>query len=131
MAESTLKVNLVYLDPREDPIDNSLTPIGELKKVQIGTEDFQITRIVSGLSQEEETKIINMLKDNVDHFAWKPSYMAENIPKVVGHQLSLDLSLQVVAQRKRKNGKEKGKAVTEEVVKLMKGGFIKEIRYPT
>lgn len=32
VIESTLKVNLVDLDPRGDPMDDSLTPIGELKR---------------------------------------------------------------------------------------------------
>lgn len=43
-----------------------LVPIGELRKVQIGTEDFQVTQIGSGLSQEEETDIIKILRDNID-----------------------------------------------------------------
>lgn len=38
--ENTLKVNLVELDPRDDPEDDTLTPIGELKMVQICVEDF-------------------------------------------------------------------------------------------
>lgn len=38
--ENTLKVNLVDLDPREDPLDDSLTPIGELENVQIGVKSF-------------------------------------------------------------------------------------------
>lgn len=33
IIENTLKVNLADLDPREDPADDSLTPIRELKKV--------------------------------------------------------------------------------------------------
>lgn len=32
-TKNTLKVNLVDLDPREDLVDDSFTPIGELKKV--------------------------------------------------------------------------------------------------
>lgn len=33
MTENTLKVNLVDLDPLEDPTCDNLTPIGEIKKV--------------------------------------------------------------------------------------------------
>lgn len=40
VTENTLKVNLVDIDPREDLADDSLDPIGELKKVQIGIEYF-------------------------------------------------------------------------------------------
>ena len=46
VAKSTLKANLVNLDrlvdldPRGDPTDDSLTPIGEVKKVHISIESF-------------------------------------------------------------------------------------------
>lgn len=50
--KNTLKVNLVGLDPLEDHADDSLTPIGELKKVQIGAEYFQVTHIGSEIYQE-------------------------------------------------------------------------------
>lgn len=40
MLEDSLKVNMVGLDPRGDPTCDSLTPIEELKKVQIGAEEF-------------------------------------------------------------------------------------------
>ena len=32
-----LKINLVDLDPREDPTPDSLAPMGDLKKIQIET----------------------------------------------------------------------------------------------
>lgn len=56
-----------------------------------------------------------MLRDNVDLFAWEPSYMSGIDLKVVCHQLSLDPPSKVVAQRKRKNGEEKRKDIIEEV----------------
>lgn len=40
MTKNPLKVNLIGLDPREDGEDDSLTLIGELKKVQITINDF-------------------------------------------------------------------------------------------
>lgn len=42
-TQNTLKVNLVDLDHWGDPADDSFTPIGELKKVKISVEDFQVT----------------------------------------------------------------------------------------
>lgn len=40
VTENTLKVNLVDLDPRGVPINDNLTLIGEVKKVQTGIEIF-------------------------------------------------------------------------------------------
>lgn len=54
---------MVDLDPQGDLVDDNLTPIGELKKVQISVEDFQVTHIGSRLSQEEEEDIIKLLRD--------------------------------------------------------------------
>lgn len=52
-------------------------------------------------------------------------------PSVVCHQLSLNPMSKSVMQRKRKNVEEKTKAITEEVGKLLKVGFMQEIKYPT
>lgn len=41
ITEDPLKVNLVNLNPWKDPLTDSLKPIGELKKIQIGEEEFQ------------------------------------------------------------------------------------------
>ena len=110
---------------------DSLTHIGKLEKVQIGTEDFQVTHIGLRLSQEEEANIIEVLRDNSDLFTWKPSYMPGVDPNVVCHHLSLDPSSKAVMHRKQKNREEKRKVITEEVDKLLKAKFIWEIKYPT
>lgn len=44
MTESTLKVNLVDLDSREDPVKDSLTPIRELKRYNLVLEIFRSHR---------------------------------------------------------------------------------------
>lgn len=72
-----------------------------------------------------------ILRNNVDHFAWKPSDMPGIDSNVVCHQLSLDPSSKVVMQRKQKNREEKRKTITEDVGKLLKVRFIHEIKYPT
>lgn len=92
--EYALQVNLVNLghlinlDPRGDSTDNTLTPTGEVKKVHIGIESFQVTQIGLGLSQEEEEEIIKMLRGKVDLFTWKPSNMLVIDPKVACHNLT-------------------------------------------
>lgn len=56
------KVNLVDLDPREELEDDNLTSVAELKKVQIGAGNFQVTQIGLGLNHKDET---NMVQDQL------------------------------------------------------------------
>lgn len=64
----------------------------------------------------------------MDLFAWKPSDMPDIDPNVICHHLTLDPAIKPIVQRKRKEGGEKRRTVEDEVRKLMKVGFIKEIR---
>lgn len=100
-------MNLVDLDPRKDPKDDSLTPIGELKKVQISVENFQVMQIGSRITHEEETNITKVLRDNIDLFAWKPLDMLGIDFDIVCHKLSINPSSKVGAKRKCKDEEDK------------------------
>ena len=67
----------------------------------------------------------------MDLFAWKPADMPSLNPNIVCHHLALDPAIKLVAQRKQKEGEETRRDVEDEVRKLMKADFIKEIKYPT
>lgn len=121
------KSNLVDIDPREYPVEDNLTPIENLKTVQIGAQSSQTTQIGSSLSLDEEADIIRILRENVDLFALKPTVMPGIDPNIVCHHIALDSGIKLVAQRKRKEGEEKRKVIDDEVGKLMKADFIKEI----
>lgn len=69
----------------------------------MGTEEFHVTQINLGLSQEEEVGIIKMLRDNVDLLAWKSSGMPGIDLNVVCHQLLLDPASKVMMRRKQDN----------------------------
>ena len=92
---------------------------------------MQPNQIDFSLSSEEETKIIIILRENINLFAWKPTDMPNVDPNIVCHHPALDPAIKLIAQRKRKEGEEKRKVVEDEFKKLMKANFIKEIRYPT
>lgn len=64
-------------------------------------------------------------------FAWKPVDMPIIDPNIDYHHLALDLTIKLVSQRKQKDGKEKRREIEDEVRKLVKVGFIQEIKYPT
>lgn len=83
------------------------------------------------MSLEEEAEIIIILKENVDLFAWKPTDMPGIDSNIVCYHLVQDPTIKSVSQRKQKDGKEKRRAIEDEVEKLLKVDFIQEIKYPT
>lgn len=88
---------LVDIGPKEDPVEDSLTPIEDVKTIQIGAQSLQTTQISSSLSLEEEAEIIRILRENIDLFTWKPTNMPSIDPKIAFHHLALDLSIKPIA----------------------------------
>jgi hypothetical protein len=127
----THEVNMIDLDPREDFQQERLEPTEDLKEVSIGPETHHTTKIGTSLGPEEETALINLLRKNLDLFAWSPSEMPGMDPDVACHHLSIKPGVKPVVQRKRKMGEERRKAVDDEVKKLVDAHFISEIKYPT
>ncbi|XP_058783456.1 uncharacterized protein LOC131658141 [Vicia villosa] len=119
------------MDPRADPPKDSLSPYEGTKKIQIGEDLLQVTYLGVSLDPEEETEIVEVLRQNIDLFAWKPSDMPDINPNVMFHHLALDPGKKPVSQRKCKGGEEKIKAITEEVRKLLEAKFIKKISRAT
>lgn len=124
-------MNLVDTEPREYPRKDSLTPIKDMKKVQINTQISQTTHINSNLSPGEEATIIRMSKWNIDLFTWKPVNILDIDPSIVCCHLMLDPTIKPVSWRKRKDDEETRTVIEDEVEKLQKVGFIREIKYST
>ena len=95
-----LKVNHVNIDPRDDPLEDSLTPIEDVKMVPIGNQSSMTTLIGSSMSLEKEVDIIRILRENIDLFAWKLVDMPKIYPNIVCYHLALDLTAKSVSQRK-------------------------------
>lgn len=96
MKNGHLKVNLVDIDPGEYPIEDSLTNIKDIKKIQVriqAPQAPQTTQIVFNLSLEKEFMIIMILRDNIDMFAWKPVNVPGINPNKVSHHVALDLGV--------------------------------------
>ncbi|GAU16655.1 hypothetical protein TSUD_326050 [Trifolium subterraneum] len=133
-GERTNRINMVSvtdLDPRKEFQDRRVSPIEDLEQVQIGEQPHQTTSIGTSLQPEERERIIIILRNNRDLFAWQPSDMPGIDESVITHKLSISPINKSVVQRKRKVGEERRAAITEEVVKLKEAGFIEEIKYPT
>ena len=67
---------------------------------------------------------------NFDVFAWSTAEMPGILPSVISHSLSVNLLVQPIKQKKRKLGPERLIAVKQEIAKLQKADFIREVHYP-
>ena len=85
----------------------------------------------SSLSLQIKKILAELLKRNVDFFAWTLEYMLEIDPKVICHNLAIDTKVKPIAQKKKKVGKEKHKTIVEETKKLTHAGFTREIQFTT
>jgi hypothetical protein len=130
-SEGVNMISPLDLDPREDFQERRVSPIEDLEQVQIGKEPYQVTNISTALKSEEKRKILEMLKRNIDLFAWQPSDMPGIDESVITHKLSISPETKPVVQRKRKVGEERRTIIDEEVEKLKKAGFIEEVKYPS
>ena len=73
---------------------------------------------------------MDFLKEYSDVFAWTHQDMPEIDPRIIVHRLSTKPLTKPVRQKRRSLNAERAAAVKDEVDKLLKEKFIKEIRYP-
>jgi len=92
-------VNMIDLDPREEYQQERLEPIENLKEVMIGSQPHQSTKIGTSLTPSEEKDLIQLLKGNLDLFAWAPSDMPGIDPNVACHDLAVNPMVKPVVQR--------------------------------
>jgi len=101
-----------------------------------GLEEFEIAdpgkkvRIGSQLLQLVKEDLVTFLKHNSDVFSWSHEDMPGIDPSVIVHKLNVELNRRPVKQRRRTFAAERNQAIVEEVEKLLKAGFIREVDYP-
>ncbi|KAK7279755.1 hypothetical protein RJT34_24812 [Clitoria ternatea] len=127
-------VSLVDLDPRADlNIDPSNplkpTPDRSSRDIVLGDSPEKITHINDKLDTEMEQRLLMLLQEFKDLFAWTAADMPGIDPAFCYHKLSVYPETRPVAQKKRRLGPEKQKAVCQQTEELLKAEFIKEIRY--
>ena len=89
----------------------------------------KMTRIRTTLSPEMRTRLIKFLKENLDVFAWSHEDMPGISLKIIQHKLNVNPERKPVQQRRRAFTPERDQAITEEVTKLLRAGFIREVYY--
>nr|GEW10724.1 reverse transcriptase domain-containing protein [Tanacetum cinerariifolium] len=85
--------------------------------------------IGSTLTKEGQNKLCNLLRRNLDVFAWKPADMT-GVPRYIAeHQLNVREGCPLVRQKRRGQATNMNQAIQEEVEKLVDAGIMKEVHY--
>lgn len=112
-----------YLSKKEEslpPMETTSVELEEGKKLKLG----------NNLSKERKEAISNILRQNLDIFAWDESKLKGIDSRIVEHKLGIDPKVNPIKQKLRVLGPAKKNAALSEINKLIKNGFIREIKYP-
>ncbi|GAA0161612.1 hypothetical protein LIER_17887 [Lithospermum erythrorhizon] len=82
------------------------------------------------LEKSTNKKLIALVREYEDVFAWGPEDILGIDPKVAVHKLYVDSTFQPIKQKKWLFNDEKNKAIREEVQKLLKADAIRELKFP-
>ena len=93
----------------------------------IGGKTFKLGCL---LGHEEQEAVAGVISHHLSAFAWSASDMPGIDPDFLCHHLSMDNTVRLVRQRRRKFNEERQLVVREETQKLLKAGHIREIQYP-
>uniref|UniRef100_A0A2N9F868 RNase H type-1 domain-containing protein n=1 Tax=Fagus sylvatica TaxID=28930 RepID=A0A2N9F868_FAGSY len=86
--------------------------------------------IGDSLSEELKTRLLALLEEYQDVFAWTP-YEAPGIDsEFISHALNVSPEYKPVAHRARRTAPQHAEAVREEVERLLKIGVVREVLYP-
>ncbi|GJV07425.1 reverse transcriptase domain-containing protein [Tanacetum coccineum] len=104
--------------------------VTERIKVAIHPEYPDQTVIIGGgLSEKGRTELCNLLKENLDIFAWKPADMTSVPCSIAEHRLNIREGCQPIRQKRRGHAPDRNKAIQEEVAKLMEARIMREVHY--
>ena len=87
------------------------------------------TRIGTLASWLVHQTLMAFLRDNQDVFAWSHEDMLRIDLSVLIHRLNVSPSFSPIRQKKRVFAQERDKAIAEEIRKLLKADFIREVYY--
>ena len=128
VSQSELSIDL---DTRNDHAREHARLSEDLVEVPLRKENFhQIVKIRSSIDQVTKAQLIVLLQKNTDLFAWMTADVPDIDLKMMTHHLGVDPTFRLIKQKKRSLASERQKVITEEVDKLVKTDFIREVMYP-
>ncbi|GKD92991.1 hypothetical protein Tco_1372828 [Tanacetum coccineum] len=115
----------------KEKVKERLAPEGEERVLVNPTFPEQTITIGPRFSAKCRRRLIRLLKDNMDVFAWQPSDMAGIPKRLVRYALNVDNFIPPVAQKRRVLGTEKSQVVAKEVEEWVRAGIVRPVKYPT
>ncbi|XP_024046702.1 uncharacterized protein LOC112101040 [Citrus clementina] len=124
-------MQITSLDTRVENKTGRQEPVEDLETVSMGPENPGKTiRIGSRLEGEQKQELVKCLQAHADVFAWTHEDMPGIDPEVACHRLAIKKGARAVRQKRRCFNQERYEAVNDEVEKLLRAGFIREVNYP-
>ena len=93
-------------------------------------EGKKMEKINKNFSEKERGKLVALLKEYMDVFAWSYQEMPVLSPNLVVHKLKVNPNAKPMKQPPRKYRLDMEERIKLEVQKLLKVRFIEEIEYP-
>lgn len=119
------------IDPRVIEYEPQETLIEEIESFSINPRNpAKVLKVGVGLSNDIKEKLKDFLHKNLDVFVWRHEDTVGIDPKVSCHHLKIDPKVAPHRQKRRALNLERYEALKEEVQKLIKNGFIREVIYP-
>jgi hypothetical protein len=103
-------------------------PTEEMEEFEVGGKERRV-RVGSLLSPEIKESLVAFLRSNTDVFAWCHDDMPRIDPSVILHRLNVNPNYRPIKQKRRSFATERNQAIHEEVERLLKAGFIREVDY--
>ena len=108
---------LIGLDACDDLIEGCLQSIEDLLNVPLEKENpGRMVKISSCLDRVTKSRLIALLQENVDLFAWLAADMSGINSEVISHHLRVDPTYQLVKQKKQSFV---GNSVPKSIVSLL------------
>ncbi|GKC00308.1 hypothetical protein Tco_0986444 [Tanacetum coccineum] len=99
-------------------------------KIAIHPEYLEQTITIGGsLSEKGRMELCNLLKENLDIFAWKPADMTGVPRSIAEHRLNVREGCPPIRQKRRRQAPDRNKGIQEEVSKLVEAEIIREVHY--
>ncbi|XP_016164334.1 uncharacterized protein LOC107606834 [Arachis ipaensis] len=113
---------LADLDARVDDKPRP-EPEGDLEKFRVGDSEEKFTFVNRNLPHDLKEPLMEMIRANVELFAWTPADMPGIYPQLMSHRLAVKPDARPVAQRRRKMSQERAEEVARQTASLLEAGY--------
>nr|XP_027097533.1 uncharacterized protein LOC113717083 [Coffea arabica] len=119
-------ISIESIDPQKIGKPDRLEFGGEVDEVR----PDQVIQMGTNLPSPLKEKMIRLIKDHRDVFAWSADEMVGVPPELMIYQVNVNPQARLVKQKRRHFGPERNKAISEDIDKLLPARMIHEVQYP-